>query len=220
MLRNLVTQLDRARIETLVISLTTSMPIGDELQGLGIPVVSVSGRAGVLTPRQFMTLRHTATAWKPDVIHSWMYHANVVAHWLAFVWQGQRPALIASIRGALNAPDQQKRALRLVRRLDGLLSGRADASVFNSATSAQQHVAIGYNSRHISVIPNGFDTVRFSPSDGRRAETCGVLGCGSNILVGFVASTSLAAGRATPRTRLRASSRHDAAVRAFDPVPS
>ena len=187
MLRNLITQFDRTRLETLVISLTTKAPIGNELLALGVPVIALGGRGGVLTPRQILALRHTAAAWNPDVIHSWMYHANLVAQGLGFLWQGRRPALITSVRGALNAPDQQKRALRVVRRLDGLLSRCADAVVFNSTTSAQQHVGIGYDSRRIRVIPNGFDTIRLSPSDSVRAETRRALGFDSEPLVGLVA---------------------------------
>ena len=186
MLRNVVGQFDRSKVETLVISLTTKTPIGDELEAVGIPVVALGGRDGFLTPRQLMGLFGAAAAWKPDVIHAWMYHANLAAHGLTLIARRPRPALITSVRGALNAPDRQKRTLRLVRRLDALLSRRADAIVFNSATSAKQHLAIGYDPRNIEVIPNGFDTVKFAPSEARRTEIREALGCGSDPLVGVV----------------------------------
>ena len=168
MLRNLVASLDRQRFDTLVVSLTTRSPIGDELSALGIPVEVLGGSGGVLSLRQIVRLAKIAAAWRPDVIHAWMYHSNLAAFALSLSPTLRRPALITSVRGALNAPDQQKLPLRVVRRLDALLSRRADAIVFNSAISAGQHVALGYDGRRVNIIPNGFDTTLYLPSPDAR----------------------------------------------------
>jgi len=186
MLRNVVTQFDRARVETMVISLTTRSPIGDELASLGIPVIALGGRGGVLTPRQLKVVANATASWRPDVVHSWMYHSNVVAQGLSCFPRRPRIACITSVRGSLDAPEQQPLSLRFVRRLDAVLSTRADAIVFNSAASARQHAAIGYDARRITVIPNGFDTTVFAPSESSRHAVREELGCGSNLVIGLV----------------------------------
>ena len=186
MLRKLLSTVDRSMILPMVISLTSSFPIGDEIESMGIPVVALGGRGGMLSVAQIRRLFQIAAEFRPDVIHSWMYHANVAAFSLRWLPRNRDAALITSVRGALNAPDRQKRSLRLVRRLDALVSQRADAVVFNSSVSAAQHIALGYDSRHVEIIPNGFETTRFKPCIPTRSRMRAALGCEGSVLVGII----------------------------------
>jgi glycosyltransferase involved in cell wall biosynthesis len=186
MLRNVLSQWNVGDIESMVVSLTTSAPIGPQIERLGVPVLALGGRHGLLTPRQVRSVASAAASWQPDLIHSWMYHANLVAYGLASISSRRGQAIVTSVRGALNAPDKQKPMLRVVRRLDAMLSGGSDAIVFNSAVSARQHVETGYCPRRISVIPNGFDVGRFAPSPAARSEIRESLGCGDQPLVGLI----------------------------------
>jgi glycosyltransferase involved in cell wall biosynthesis len=195
MLRNVLSQWNSREIETMVISLTTSDPVGPQIERLGIPVLALGSRHGLLTPRQVQRLASAAASWQPDLIHAWMYHANIVAYGLAALSRRRSPAIVTSVRGALNAPDKQKPMLRLVRRLDARLSGRADAVVFNSAVSARQHVEVGYSARHISIIPNGFDVSRFAPSAVARCEFRRLLGCDNEPLVGLIGRFNVLKGQ-------------------------
>jgi glycosyltransferase involved in cell wall biosynthesis len=195
MLRNVLSQWNSREIQTMVISLTTRDPVGPQIERLGIPVLALESRHGVLTPRQALRLASAAASWRPDLVHAWMYHANVVAYGLAALLRRRSPAIVTSVRGALNAPDKQKPMLRLVRRLDARLSGRADAVVFNSAVSARQHVEVGYRARHISIIPNGFDVSRFAPSAVARREIRRLLGCDDEPLVGLIGRFNVLKGQ-------------------------
>jgi glycosyltransferase involved in cell wall biosynthesis len=186
MLGNLLESTTLNRFELLVISLTTLSPVGDRLAARGIPVIALGGRNGVLTLAQLARLARVVRVWQPDVIHTWMYHANVTGHMVRFAGRGRRPALITSVRGALHDRSNDKVALRAVRRIDAFLSARADRVVFNSAESARQHVEYGYASRNIEVIPNGFDAMRFIPSAERRQRVRSNLGIGEEPLVGIV----------------------------------
>lgn len=188
MLRNVALGLDRQRYQSQVLSLTGKDPVGLELERAGVAVTALHGRAGLLLPDRFAAARRALEAWQPDVIHAWMYHANVAAQWLAARQHARRrPVLITSVRGALNSPQSQKRMLRLVRRVDALLSARAAAIIFNSNVAARQHIELGYAKKGVVVVPNGFDIERFRPRPELRARLRSELQLGARAAVGVVA---------------------------------
>ncbi len=188
MLQKLVLGLAPRGYDATVVSLTSLSRIGDELRASGIPVVALGGRGGILLPQQAAKLLGVYRRMRPEVVHTWMYHANVVGHLLVGLsgYRG-RPALVSSVRGALHAAREQKLSLRMVRRLDARLSGSADAIVFNSRRSEEQHRAIGYATERATVIPNCFDPTLFRPNPAERARIRRELGCENALLVGLVA---------------------------------
>jgi glycosyltransferase involved in cell wall biosynthesis len=188
MLQKLARTLQERSHDVSVVSLTTAVPIGLEMQAHGIPVLALGGRAGMLLPHQLWRLLRTYREFQPDIVHSWMYHANVLAQ-APLVWsmRQRRPGLVTSVRGALHAPRQQKLTLRAIRRIDARMSHRADAIVFNSRRSAEQHAALGYDTSKMTVIPNCFDTNQYQPLPAERARVRSELGCGEGVLIGLVA---------------------------------
>jgi glycosyltransferase involved in cell wall biosynthesis len=171
-----------------VISLTTDIPIGLEIREQGVPVLALGGRGGLLLPHQLWRLVRAYRGFRPEIVHSWMYHANVLAQLLPVLSMSQpRPGLVISVRGAVHAPEQQKITTRVVRAIDARMSHRADAIIFNSRRSAQQHAALGYDSSKINVIPNCFDTNQYRPMSAERARIRAELGCVQSLLIGLVA---------------------------------
>lgn len=188
MLKKLLRALPQRQYNPTVISLTSISTIGAELRRDGVPVHALGGRAGVLLPHQFWALMRAYRYARPDVVHSWMYHANVTAELLVrLTARKSRPCLITSVRGALHAPQEQKCTLRLVRRVDAMLSRGANRIVFNSARSAEQHAALGYEAKRMAVIPNSFDTEVFQSMPAERMRIRRQLGCTDDLLVGLVA---------------------------------
>lgn len=188
MLQKLVGAVAPHGVEAVVVSLTSTSRIGDELRASGVPVFALGGRGGILLPGQVLSLRSMYRQVRPQIVHTWMYHANVAGHGLVrLCGRRDRPALITSVRGALGAPERQKPMLRLVRRIDARLSAAADALVFNSHRACEQHAAIGYAMERATVIPNGFDTGRFRPSNEDRRRIRQELGCQDGFLIGLVA---------------------------------
>lgn len=188
MLQKLVRTLQERSHDVSVVSLSTAVPIGLEMQADGIQVLALGGRAGMLLPHQLWRLQRTYREFQPDILHSWMYHANVLAQTLpAWSTRQRRPGLVTSVRGAVHAPRQQKLALRAVRRIDARMSHRADAIVFNSRRSAEQHAALGYDASKMIVIPNCFDSRRYQPMPAERTRIRSELACGASVLVGLVA---------------------------------
>jgi glycosyltransferase involved in cell wall biosynthesis len=154
MLARLVSTLDQSVTRHTIVSLTTKDPIGPQLERLGTRVIAV-GAHGVLSPGQVLAIRRIVRDAQPQVVHSWMYHSNVIAQCLKRTAARPIP-LITSIRGAIHAPSRQKTTLRWARKVDALLSRSADAIVFNSQESLRQHQIAGYRSDKAVVIPNGF----------------------------------------------------------------
>lgn len=188
MLQKLVGALADRGYDSTVVSLTSASRIGAELRQSGIPVVALGGRGGILLPQHISKLLRIYRRAQPHVVHTWMYHANVVGHLMVRLsGHRARPALISSVRGALHAAGEQKLSLRLVRRLDARLSGDADAIVFNSRRAAEQHRAIGYAMQRATVIPNCFDPTLFRPNGAERERIRRELGCEDALLIGLVA---------------------------------
>lgn len=188
MMKRLVMATRPRNFDVMVIGLTGWGRIGEEIQNQGIPVIALGGSNGILLPWQLVPLVRASRRFRPDVVHCWMYHANLVGH--ALVWSkcgGRRPALITSVRGALHMENERAAPLRLVYRLDALLSKRSDAIVYNSQRAAEQHAGIGYCVRRSTVIPNCFDTEEFRPRPEEGARFRSRLGCESSPLVGLVA---------------------------------
>lgn len=187
MLQKLVLAMRPLGYDSTVISLSRTSRIGEELQASGVSVVTLGSRGGLLLPRHISSLARAARRSRPHVIHCWMYRANLIGHALVRLTPGSsRPALVTSVRGALDAPGQEKISVRAARRIDSWLSGATDAIVFNSSRGARQHAAFGYCMRRATVIPNFFDTERFKPRPDERWATRLSLGGGTSPLVALV----------------------------------
>jgi len=172
-----------------VVSLTGAATIGQELRDDGVPVVALGGRGGVLLPNHLAALARTFYRSKPDVVHCWMYHSNVLGHAvIRLKARRRRPGLVVSVRTAVDVEYDSKVSHNVIRRLDARLSAAADAVVFNSHRGAEQHASLGYCMRRASVIPNFFDTDYFKPSQEAAALLRKSIGCNdAAMVVGLVA---------------------------------
>lgn len=186
MLRNLLMSADRRAFEFRVVSLTSRSPVGDEIAALGIPVIALEARGGILLPGHLGQVLKLVREWRPAVIHAWMYHSNILAHLIRALARESHPALITSIRGSLNAPDAQGLGLKVIRWLDARLSRRSDRVLFNSVASVGQHAATGHAIHRAMVIPNGFDTGHFCPDSQDRLRLRCELGLSQALAVGMI----------------------------------
>lgn len=90
MLLKLLERLDRKRFEPAVVSLTGFGEIGSRIEALDIPVQALGMQPGALpTPTQFVRLVRLIRAWRPEVVHTWMYHADLLGG-LAARWLGSK----------------------------------------------------------------------------------------------------------------------------------
>lgn len=186
MLFKLLERLDRERFTPHVISLTTLGEIGPRIAALGIPVEAMGMKSGLPSPSDFFRLVRRIREVRPEVVHTWLYHADLlggVAARLAGI-----PAVCWGIRSSNLDADKTNWTTRAVRRLCARLSHAIPQRIFlNSETASQIHVSLGYAAEKMAVVPNGFDLSRFRPDGSARPRVRAELGIADDTtLVGLI----------------------------------
>lgn len=142
---------------------------------------------GRAAPGDLLRLRNALSARgeHPDVVHAWMYHANLLTS-LAMV--GLRTPVIWGIHHSLSDLATEKLRTRAVVRGNALLSRLPTRIRYVSAVAAEQHKQFGFSAKRAVVIPNGYDTDRLKPDPEARARVRHELDIGPDALViGMVA---------------------------------
>ncbi|HEX5706491.1 MAG TPA: glycosyltransferase [Pyrinomonadaceae bacterium] len=186
MLYKLLSDRDAERFVPAVASLRSRGLLRERVDALDVGVHSVGINSHLHTPAAAFKLAGIVRRLDPDVIHGWMYHGNLAAQFAAACAPRSVPVLW-SIRQSIYSLEHEKTSTMLAIRLGARLSSRPDAIVYNSRVSAAQHGAIGYLAEKGRVIPNGFDTSSFAPSDEARRGVRAELGLDEDaLLVGMV----------------------------------
>jgi glycosyltransferase involved in cell wall biosynthesis len=135
--------------EVLIVSLTPLGPMGQEARSLGIPTESLEMRRGIPDPRGLVRLGRIVRTWRPDVLHSHMVHANLMARLIRmFV---RIPAVVSTIHNIYEGGRLRMLAYRLT-------NGMVDHVTIVSEAAADRFVADGIVPRKLlTVVPNGVD---------------------------------------------------------------
>lgn len=167
MLKRLVeSQIQLPGYEHGVISLTDLGVIGPQLisQGISVRCLGMKGLLGL--PKAFFRLLAEMRNFRPDIVQTWMYHADFLGGLAA------RFAGIRNVVWGVRTTDLEKggkSATRLIRKLCAYMSGSVPTRIVCAAEASRKaHVAVGYNSQRMLVIPNGFDLSRLIASAEQR----------------------------------------------------
>lgn len=184
MLYKLLAGMNRDQFENAVISLTTIGPVGEKIQGLGIPVRALQMRPSLASLGTIGRLRRWLHQDAPDLLQTWMYHADLVGSLAA----GRIP-VIWNVRASALSPQDSKRHTRIVQRIAARFSTRlAQRIIFNSHLSQDLHRQLGYDAERSVVIPNGFDLELFQPNPAVRQAIREALGISNTQpVIGYVA---------------------------------
>ena len=166
---NLLERIDRSKFSCHVISLTDIGEVGIRMAALGIPVEALGMRRGMPDPIRFGQLVSRLHQLKPDVVHTWMYHANLVGGLAA--WIARVPAVIWGIRSSDFLRADTSLSTRVVVYLCGKVSSWLPHCIlYNSQKGKAYHEEIGYAGHRSRVVPNGVDSGKFKPSPQARDE--------------------------------------------------
>jgi glycosyltransferase involved in cell wall biosynthesis len=169
MLCRIASAMDGSRFENEVVSLTGILDQAEKMQAIGVRVRTLGMKTSVPNPLLVMRLAQWIRKSKPDVIHTWMYHANLVGA-LAARLAGRIPVIWGIHNSALD-PRIDKRRTMLVNRVCALLSRKLPTRIVCcSEASLRVHKIVGYANEKMEVIPNGFDVEQVKPDSG--ARTC------------------------------------------------
>lgn len=179
--------MDTARFENEVVSLTGILDLADKMERIGIPVRTLRMKKGAPNPLPVLRLARWIRETKPDVIHTWMYHANLVGA-LAARMAGDVPVVWGIHHNSLD-PRVNKRRTLLINRACALLSRRLPARIVCCSEASQDlHRELGYAPEKLDVIPNGFDLEQLRPNPAARRSLRADLGLpGDAGLIGMAA---------------------------------
>ncbi|PKP85269.1 MAG: glycosyl transferase family 1 [Alphaproteobacteria bacterium HGW-Alphaproteobacteria-2] len=170
-----------------VISLTDEGRYGEELPSHSVGVTTLGMSRGRVGPAGLWRLWRELRRLRPDVVQTWMYHADLLGG-LAARAAGVRN-VIWNIRHSTLDGSSLRRSTRLVARLCALSSGWLPARIICCAHAARDnHVAFGYAQRRMVVIHNGYDRAGFSIDSAEVQTFRSSLGLdGGEVVLGMVA---------------------------------
>jgi glycosyltransferase involved in cell wall biosynthesis len=173
-------------VESRVVSLMPDGPIGDRIRELGVPVTTLDMPRGTLTwdglYRLFQLLRRE----QPDVVQTWMYHADLIGGIMA--WMAGVDHIVWNIRSSTLDADRDKQTTIWTAKLCVWLSPWLPDRIVTCAREAGRvHAELGYDASKMVVVPNGFDTEQYRPDEQRRAQIRDELNLQDEAVVGLVA---------------------------------
>lgn len=173
--------------EHIVISLTDGGYLAECLREVGIQVILLGMKQGRLSLDSIRRLRKLIISIAPDIINSWMYHANL-ASTVATLGTRYRSKVIWGVRSSIYDISKEKMLTRQTIRAGALLSKKVEIILYNSYTSRKRHEKYGYCSSVGYVIPNGFDLKIFYPNiDARRHIRSSLNISERSIVIGLIA---------------------------------
>jgi glycosyltransferase involved in cell wall biosynthesis len=142
-------------IEHSVISLTDRGVLGEQLAKQGVAVHCLGMSSIIKGPATFFQLRKLLQTLRPDVVHTWMYHADLLGGLAA------RSIGIRNIILCIRSTDIRKggsKVTLLIRKLCAWLSRPLPRVIVCAADASRKvHEAVGYAPNKMQVMPNGFE---------------------------------------------------------------
>jgi len=169
MLYRLLSRMDRTRFTAQVISMNgfDLGPLSEIFQTLGLPLRSLGMRPGRPNPLSLLQLVQWLREDRPDVISTWMYHADLLGG-LAAKLAGGIPVAWGVRHCNLSRESNKWLTLQTVKacaRMSGWLPAKI---ICNSEASRKAHAAVGYANEKMLVIPNGSDLATFKVDPAAR----------------------------------------------------
>jgi glycosyltransferase involved in cell wall biosynthesis len=168
-LYRLLASQDREEFPSGVVSLTAGGPIGERISALGIPVWSLGVQSGFPHPRLVTGLRRLIKEQHPQLIQTWMYHADLtggLAAWLS----GNMP-VVWGLHHTVPERSALKPTTYLVARLNAWLSHFLPTRIVCCAEATRRtHLRLRYVATKMVVLPNGIDTSVFRPDPMARQD--------------------------------------------------
>jgi glycosyltransferase involved in cell wall biosynthesis len=186
MLAKLLGGTTKSRFPSTVVSMTQPGPLAQTIRSSGIAVHSLGLTRGVPRPSALPALLKLIRDFRPAVLQTWMYHADILGVLAARA--ARVPVLAWNIRCSdLDVPNAGL-SLRSVFAAHGFLSRFTSATIVNSSAGMSFHQRHGHHPPRWEQIPNGFDLDRFRADEGIRIRGRAELGLSADeIAIGMVA---------------------------------
>ena len=187
MLFRILERIDRSVYLPYVISLTTRGDFGVRINALGIPVEIFEIRWNLSSLCKLYHLTMRIRTLKPDIVHTWLYHADALGGLTA------RLAGVKKIAWCLRNGKIDKNSSFFSRKIGLPLCSFfsrfiPDKIVTCSQDAMRFHTKIGYPMRKMVLIPNGFDLSLYKPDSSAKVKLRTELGVDARtLLIGMIA---------------------------------
>ena len=157
-----------------VVSLTDEGVYGPKLRAAGVELHCLGMPRGRSTLAAFLALVRVIRRLQPDVVMTWLYHADLMGT-LAARLAGARQ-IIWNIRCSDMDFRHYAPTTRRIVKVLARLSRVPWAIATNSEAGRRAHEALGYRPKRWVYLPNGFDTSLWRPDEALRASVRNELG--------------------------------------------
>ncbi|MFG7351470.1 glycosyltransferase family 4 protein [Shewanella oncorhynchi] len=149
--------------EHVVISLMDKGKYGPLLEEIGVNVYCLSMPSGEIRLGALIKLHKLIRQLKPDVVQTWMYHADLIGGVIAkcagvknIVWGVHHTNLMKG---------ESKRSTIIIAKLNAFISSYIPRRIIYCAEKSRQvQESIGFNSKIGYVVPNGYNIDQFMPN--------------------------------------------------------
>jgi glycosyltransferase involved in cell wall biosynthesis len=141
---------------------------GEQLRAAGVTVHELGMDSILDMPRVFFQLKKLIRSFDPDIVQTWMYHADFLGG-LAARLSGHKNIIWGIRRTSLSLSDSK--STLLIMKICAILSRWIPTKIISVAEAGKQaHIKAGYDAKRMLVIPNGFDFSNLvATPDQRRA---------------------------------------------------
>ncbi len=152
-----------------VISMMDDGKYGPLLRASGVEVHCLGMPRGRITVSALWRLWHLLRMQRPEIVQTWMYHADLVGGTIA------RLAGVNAVCWGIHHTSLKRefsaRSTIVVAHLCARLSGWVPSVIITSSEeSARVHQKLGYPNKKFSVIPSGYDLAYFAPNSRARVR--------------------------------------------------
>lgn len=168
-----------------VVSLMDEGKYGSLLRAAGVQVSCLSMPRGRVTASGLWQLWQLLRQVRPQVVQTWMYHADLIGGVIARLAGVKR--VFWGIHHTMLDTERSKRSTIWVARLCARISSRVPSTIICCAQKALEvHRDLGYAADKLQVIPNGYDLVRFGIDREVRVRLHGEWSVGDRWLIGMI----------------------------------
>ena len=185
MLQSLLTNNIDNSEKIFVISLKDKGSIGENLEKIGIKTYALEISSIFMIPFKFIKLFKLIVKIKPDLIQTWLYHANILGSLTSSIY-GNIP-VVWNLRGCSIPQGKTSLTFWLVK-FSAWASHLFPKKIICCANSVKEaHIKMGYKKDILEVIPNGFNFMIKKDYSNKRLANRKSLGIKeSEILIGSV----------------------------------
>ena len=183
MLTKLLANIDKERFSGRVYCLVPPKLGAAPIQALGVPLETLGMQRDRPNPFALLRLGKLLRENPPDLVQTWMYHADLIGGFAAKLSNLRAPVVWNIRHSTFEAGSTRKRTMYVAKVCATVSHWLPDTIVCCSQASERIHSDLGYDAEKIRVIPNGFDLSQFRPDPVARKEVRAELGIPENATV-------------------------------------